>query len=351
MSAPELVGLPTLADRTWLDTADGVATATRQLVAAAFEADNTARQADRDPTQLSMSGLGGCTRAAAYSIAGTPPTDVAPPEDARQAMLGTWIHEHLLPGMAAQAGPDAVVEQPAQLRAAGLVIPGTLDLAMPEIVWDLKSVREWRLSGVRRHGTYADHRVQVMGYALARYQAGYPVRWVAWLYLDRATGDTHIEVEPFTNAAALAVVDRVSEIAYHAQAPDDAPREGHGPGLSFACDRCPWLRRCWGPDATPGEPGAQKSQAATIEGIVETLELYAAAAAVTGPAEKDKDFAKLVLSAVPDGRYGRWILRRGEPGETTDMAEVERLLTEHGIPVPKRPKAGAISVRPAPQEV
>lgn len=345
MSAPDLLAPP------GLDTAEDVRAFTRGLVYRAFEAENTARQAVRDPTALSMSGLGGCTRAAAYSIAGTEPTDVAPPEDARQAMLGTWIHEHLLPGMARLAGPDAVVEEPARLKAAGLVIPGTLDMAQPEIVWDLKSVKEWRLHGVRRRGTYSEHRVQVMGYALARYQAGYPVRWVTWLYIDRATGEIHVEVEPFSNAAALAVIERVEQIRYHAEDPDRAPREGRGPGLSFACDRCPWLRRCWGPDAIPGEKGAQRSQSATIEGIAEALDVYARAAELSGPAEKDKEFAKLVLAGVPSGTYGGWVLKRGKPGEMTDHAEAERLLAERGIPVPKKKKAGAISVRPAPQEV
>lgn len=342
---------PALAGRPLLDTADDVAGYTRALVYRAFEADNTARQADRDPTQLSMSGLGGCTRAAAYSIAGTAPTDVAPPEDARQAMLGTWIHEHLLPGMASAAGPDAVVEEPVKLKAAGLIIPGTLDLALPEVVKDLKSVKEWRLHGVRRRGTYSEHRVQVMGYALARYQAGYPVKWVVWLYIDRATGEIHVEVEPFTNAAALAVIERVEQIRYNAEDPDRAPREGRGPGLSFACDRCPWLRRCWGDDAVPGETGAQRSMAATIEGIAEALELYARAAEVSGPAEKDKEFAKLVVSGVRDGKYGRWELKRGKPGEQLDQSQVAADYAAMGREVPKKKTAGRIMVKPVGQEV
>jgi len=340
-----------LLDRPLLDTADEVAGYTRTLVSGAFQAENTARQADRDPTQLSMSGLGGCTRAAAYSIAGTPPTDVAPPEDARQAMLGTWIHEHLLPGMAAFAGPDTVVEEPVRLKAAGLVIPGTLDMAKPKIVWDLKSVKEWRLHGVRRRGMYSEHRVQAVGYALGRYQGGHPVKWVVLLYMDRATGEVHVEVEPFTNAAALAVIERVEQIRYHSEDPDTAPREGRGPGLSFACDRCPWLRRCWGDDAVPGQPGAQRSMAATIEGIAEALELYARAAEVSGPAEKDKEFAKLVLGGVADGKYGRWELKRGKPGEQLDQGQVAADYEARGLLVPKKRTAGRIMVKPVGQEV
>lgn len=341
---------PASADLVDLSTADAVAAFTRRAVTAAFTAENLDRQAGRDKLALSLSGVGGCTRAAAYSIAGTPPSDTPPVEDARQAVLGVWIDEHLLPRMARYAGPAAVVQQKVQLKAGGLIIPGTLDLALPEVVWDLKTVKEWRLFGVRRRGTYSEHRVQVMGYALARYQAGYPVKWVCFLYMDRATGEVHVEVEPFTNGAALAVVDRLETIRYHSARPDEAPRDARGPGLSFACDRCPWLRRCWGDDAVSGQPGVQKVLAATPAGVEEALRLYANAAAAAGAAKKDQEFAKLVLTATPNGQYGTWELDRGKPGSTTDMAQVTADYEVWGRPVPKKPTAGAISVKPAPQQ-
>ncbi len=91
--------------------------------------------------------------------------------------------------------------------------------------------------------------------------------------------------------------------------------------------------------------------AATIEGIAEALAIYAAGAALTGPGERDKDFAKLVLSGVPDGTYGPWILKRAKPGEQPDQTAMIELLTRMGVPIPMKRRAGAISVRPAPQEV
>lgn len=333
-----------------LSTPEAVAASTRRLVTRAFTLENDARQAHRDPTALTMSGLGGCTRACAYAIAGTPPSDVAPAEDARQAVLGVWIHEHLLPWLARLLGPDAVFEQPVELRAAGLVIPGTLDLANPIGVWDVKSVREWRLHGVRRAGTYSEHRVQVLGYALARFQAGHPVKWVAYLYIDRSTGDVHVEVEAFTNRAALAVIDRVETIRFHAQAPDQAPRDGRGPGLSYACDRCPWLRRCWGDDAQPGHTGVQQILAATPEGIEEALRLYIEGAAAESAGKKDKEFAKLVLANVPSGAYGRWELGRGRPGEMLDQQRVRADYAARGEAPPMMPTAGRIIVKFRPQE-
>ncbi len=345
-------------DRHQFGTAVDLADYTRDLVGTAFRHENTTRQADRDPTRLTMSGLGGCTRAAAYQIAGTPPSDVVVAEEARQAMLGTWIHEHLLPSLGDLLhadGSPAVVEEPVELHAASETIRGTLDLATDAVVWDLKSVREWRLGGVRRRGTYSEHRVQVLGYALARYQAGYPVRWVVWLYIDRSTGQVHVEVEEFTNAAALSVINRVGEIRFFADDnPDLAPRRSvagdrrnalRGPGLSFQCDRCPWLRRCWGDDAVPGVTGAQKSVAATDAGIEYALALYERGAEGESGGKSDKEFAKLILAEVPDGVYGAWEYRHGRPGSQRDWQEVERHYAELGMDVPKVRTAPPISVK------
>ncbi len=329
---------------------NALAAFTRDTVTAAFAAENAARQADRDPTELSMSGLGGCTKANAYAIAGTPPSDVPPPEDARQAVLGTWIHLHLLPWMAQLIGPAAMFEKPVKLNAAGLIIPGTLDLAAPGVCWDVKSVKEWRLHGVRRRGTYSEHRIQVLGYGLALYQAGFPVKWIVWLYIDRSTGEVHVEVEPFTNRAALAVVDRVEQIRYHAQRPDQAPRDGRGPGVSLACDRCRWLRRCWGDDARPGQTGVQRILAATPDGIVEALRLYAEGAAAESAGKKNREFAKLVLADVPAGDYGPWVLGRGRPGEMLDQQRVREDYALRGEPVPTMPTAGRLTVKSRPQE-
>lgn len=297
-----------------MDTVEAVAEYTAGLVGRAFAAENARRQADRDPTKLSLSGLGGCTRQAAYSVAGVEPTDVPAAEEARAAMLGTWLHDHLIPGMAEQIGAGAEVEAPVILKAAGLAIPGSLDLAHDALLWDLKSVKEFRLDGVRRNGAYSEHRVQVMSYALARYQAGHDVKWVVWLYVDRSTGEVEVVTERFTNAAAVAVLDRAKKIAWFAaNGPDGAPREARGPGLSWACDRCPWLRRCWGEDAEPGRKGAQRVLA-TREGIEQALGLYDAGRAAIKAGRDDQEFARAILDGVPAGTYGAWRLSRTKAG-------------------------------------
>ncbi len=339
------------------ESAGELAAYTRTLVGSAFQQENTTRQADRSPTRLTMSGLGGCTRAAAYSIAGTDPSDTPRPEQARMAMLGAWLHEHLLPGLQDLIqvdGTKAVVEEPVELSAAGLTISGTLDLAIDSVVWDLKSVREWKLGGVRRHGTFSEHRAQVMGYALARFQAGYPVRWVVWLYIDRSTGEIHVEVEEFTNRAALAVIDRIEEIRFFADDPDQAPRRTlrgerrsamRGPGLSFQCDRCPWLRRCWGDAAAPGIKGAQQSVAATDAGIEYALALYAAGAEAASVGRSDQEFAKLILTRVAPGRYGPWEFGFGKPGRSDDREQIVADYAARGAEIPRKQTAGPIIVK------
>lgn len=329
------------------DTAGQVAALVRELTGQVFADETRRRQEHRDQTRLTMSGLGGCTRACAYSLAGTPPSDVAPEEEARQAMLGDVIHGWFLPALAKLLGDGAQVEKPVQLRAAGITIGGTLDLVWNGLVLDLKTVREYRLHGVRRNGTYTEHEAQVYGYALAEHQSGRPVRWVAWLYMDRATGEVEIRVERFTNARALAVIDRVELLKDLSRDPDDAKREGRGPGLSYACNRCPWLRRCWGDDAVPGEVGAQRKIAATDRGIEYALAMYAAAVELEGAAKRDKEFAKAILDAVKPGQYGSWRYRLGRPGSVLDQDQVREDYAVAGKEPPKKPTSGRIMISPA----
>jgi hypothetical protein len=337
------------------ETTTDLADLMQELVAEAFETENTRLQEDRDPTALTMSGLGGCTRRNAYALAGVEPSDVHPPEQARQALLGTGIHTWFLPALArvitARLGQVCAVERRVALDAAGIRIVGQLDLAFDTVVLDLKTVREWKLHGVRRRGdrgAYTEHRVQVGGYALAEWQAGRRVEWVIYLYMDRTTGDVHPVVERFDNTAAVAVLDRVATLTRFAKEnPDAAPREARGPGVSLACDRCPWLRRCWGPTAVPGETGPQTQLAATPDGLIEVLKLALAATTVLSQAAADKDFAKLVLSGTKDGTYGGYKLSRGRDGERDDVEAMRKILTDLGIDIPKRRQAGSMFVRVA----
>jgi hypothetical protein len=314
------------------NTAGDVADDLRDLVAAAFTA--TSATNPHDPERLSLSGLGGCTRRAAYSVAGTPASDVPPPEQARQANLGTWEHDGLLPQIA-QLLPGALVEHPVELHAAGLRIPGRLDLWWPGLLLDLKTVGEHRLSGVRRAGApYPEHVVQTRGYALALHQAGMDVRWVASLYMDRADGGEEPMVERFDAPAALSVISRAEEIVEAAAEPDEARRDGRGPGLGFTCDSCPWLRRCWGDDAQPGVVGAQRNLARTDPQVEAALAMYVEARDREAAAKRDKEFAAAIIDGKRWGTYGPYELRRGRPHDVLDHETVRSDYATRGEAVP-----------------
>jgi hypothetical protein len=348
-----------------LDTAEAVRARIDDAVAAAFRAATAARA--RPPHSFSMSRLGLCTRASAYALAGTPISDTPELEEGRASNLGTWEHEGLLPYLAAELGVDAGTEVPVELHAAGLIIPGRADITAIHELGDLKTTGEHKLHKARRRNTCRpDHWVQAAGYALGRRQAGHDVHWLIIIYLDRATGDHETFVEPFDDAAALAVIDRVREIRRWADTdPDRAPRAGYarpwvderaprydGPGLGApdapgACDGCSWLRRCWGPTAVPGRVGAQRLKRTDRPAIEAALRLYDDATATISPAERDKDFAAAQLENVRPDVYGSMSLRWGAGGQHMDQAAVRAHYAELGLPVPMSPTRGSLLVRRA----
>lgn len=321
-------------------------------VTESFIADN--RERSRRPG-LSLSGLGGCSKAAAYAISKTPPSDEPGEEEARAAVLGGWEHAGLLPRMAEEFGGEH--EVPLKLRVAGIVVPGTADLIAPlpkgiaaepgaVALADAKTVGEHRLHGVRRAGAYEDHRVQVWGYALAAHQKGLTVEWVVWVYMDRATGEVETVVERFDVRTALAVVNHGRRLRMLADAPDHAPREGYGPGLSFACDRCWWLRRCWGEGAVAEREGAQRNLLHNDADIELAALMYHDAKRREKEAKSEADFAKATLTGVT-GRYGAWNVRYQGGANRLDQPRAKELLSEAGLEVPYKRAAGFVKVAPA----
>jgi PD-(D/E)XK nuclease superfamily protein len=314
-------------------------------VGAAFCEASAARA--RPAHQLGLSSLGGCRRRAAYALAGTPVSDHPPPREGRAANLGTWQHEGLLPQLAQVLDGEACVEREVVLRAAGLELTGHIDLDWGPVAIDLKTVGEHRLAWAA-DGPFPEHRVQVAGYALAKRQMGLPSRWCAWVYMDRASGTVRPHVEEFTTALGLRVVDRVEELARLAAQPDTAPRDERGPGLAYSCDECPWLRRCWGEDATPGEVGVQgQLLGRDAQAVAAALEEYVTARNTISDAKAVQEFARAVFEGSTPGVYGRWRWSTARAGQETDAAAAAQLLRDNGLGVPVRARAGALSVRPA----
>ncbi|MCZ7478837.1 hypothetical protein [Micromonospora sp. WMMC273] len=313
----------------------------RTAMGRAFRAETASRE--RDPHHLGLSSVGTCTRRAAYALAKTPVSDRPPVREARQANLGTWEHAGLLPRLSEQL-PGSRVESKVRLRAAGLELVGSIDLDDLDGVVDLKTVGEHRLAAVRRlWRPFYHNRVQVSSYALARLQMGRPVRWVAYLYMDRASGAEEVVVEPFTNALALEVIDRVTLLRALSADPDRAPRDERGPGLSLSCDECPWLKRCWGPDAEPSVVGPQA--VSTDPEIIAALADYDDARARASQAEADKKWALARLNRAAYGTYGPYRYGRKRDIEETDRAAAEQRLVDLGEPVPKKKKRGAVDIK------
>ncbi len=319
--------------------------AERARIAAAvsrgFMAESESRR--RHPHHFGLSSVGTCRRACAYALSKTPVSDVVPPEEGRAANLGTYQHAGLLPRVAAEL-PGAQIEVKVRLRLAGLDIPGSIDLDDPLTVIDLKTVGEHRLNGVRRvNAAYYNHRMQAGGYGLARYQEGRPPAFIGWHYLDRANGDECIVIEPFTDAFAEEVVDRVEELADWAETPDEAPRDERGPGLSIICDGCAWLRRCWGPDAEPGSTRALRVH--TDPEIEQALLDYDDARAREKQAKEDKDLAVAKFDGARYGTYGRVEYGRGKDIHSGDPHASLRKLKALGLDVPQGSKRGALKVK------
>lgn len=321
----------------------------------AFRLDTRRRQQHRRPDRITLSMVGSCLRKLAYALSGTPCSEPLQHEEGRQAAIGTWIHLHLLPLMQ-ELTPGAMIELAVVLRAAGLELHGSLDWLWvdPETgeaeVGDVKSVREWKINVIDRIGVIEEHEYQVWSYALAtaqlfeRLNLPYKVRWVWWLYIDRSTGQVRVKATEFTNEQAYAVLTRVALIKKSAAAPDKAKQEARGPGISPVCDGCRWLRTCWDEDARPGERGPQRILALTPEGILEALGLLHTANGVKNAAEKDIEFAKLVLAGTPDGDYGPYKLKRRPTGKMLDQKYVRQDYATRGQEPPMVDKAKALIV-------
>lgn len=302
----------------------------------AFTLFTTERQAERDDVlALTMSGLGGCTRQGAYRLAGTKPSEPIRYREMREANIGTMIHAGLLPHLATLLGGSDEID--VTLTAGGLTIAGRADLYSPEwkLVADLKTVGPHKMALIGDVAVPA-HRVQVAGYATAARASGKQVHWIAWVYLDRATGAEHVVVEEFTDELVDMVEQRCTDLATYAADPDTAPRDQRGPGLSIICDQCPWLRQCWGADAAPGEVGAQRILAHDDAGVADAIRLYDEARARAKQAKDDQEFARAMFSGYEPGAYGEWEFYWSSGGETNDKDAAIALLDQAGIPIPRK---------------
>jgi hypothetical protein len=211
-------------------TAEDVAGLIRGRVREAFQLAEDKHA--RDPYAMSASRVGGCTREAAYRLAGTPPTDPGNQGLRRQAWLGTWFHRGFMPMLRLRLG-RARTEVPITLRTGGIELPGRFDLwarrrSSGDIVIDGKTVAPYGLEWVRRDGMRDKDRLQLRTYAAGLVQAGATVRWIVAVYFDRASGDDEVIVEPFGPREYAETMERITQLIDMARDPDTAPRDERG---------------------------------------------------------------------------------------------------------------------------
>lgn len=326
----------------------------------AFQAESATRQ--RGPYVLGMSTLGRCTRQLGYVLAGTPASDTPPVREGRAANLGTWEHEGLNPRIAEiLVEHDAKCETELTATIAGHQFIGHADIEVDNGIIDLKTVGEYKLSKVRLNGPFPEHLLQVGAYALARLQAGRPVDWIVIYYLDRANGDEEIIVIPVTRALLLDVIERVNVISMALDQPETLPRmsasgwSNAGPGASFTCDECHFLRHCWGPDAQPGKPVRVQAKSLEDPEAHSVLAEYLAAQQEEAAAKRRKDAAKARMVDMQPGQYTQpgqptLSLTRGKPIEKFDQGQAKVLLAKLGAPMPMAICAGQTRVRAVKNE-
>lgn len=324
------------------------------------------QQARRALFGLSMSYLGGCRRESAYRIAGVEPdaqyVEVMDEDQARAAMVGTWIHDGLLPELAALLAGGEHEKRVELVVPIGPTVDGVTPLTKVDGstdcytraagggVIDLKTVGAYKLGDIDVYGPRERHRTQVRGYAAALVQMGMPVAWTAWVYLDRGDGTVKTVVEPFGEEEYVSVLRRVQHLVQLAEDPDYAPRDERGPGLSWVCDGCPFLRRCWGENAEPGSSRAiavhdDADIAFAGEQVVELRAKYNAL-------EKQIDFYKAQVGKPEAGQYGGIKVTYGKDGVKPDVPALIQMLKDRGVPeeaIPMVPRPGNTYIRRAPK--
>jgi hypothetical protein len=331
------------------------------VVGAAFRAAN-AKRARSQQRAIGMSELGGCRRQAAFRVLNYEPTN--PEEertdkyaDSREAMIGTMIHETILPIME-EMSMTAKIEVPVVLRFDGLPdIPGTSDLvdASEHLILDVKTVGRHGAMSVQTHGPKKGHIWQTHGYATAAIQAGINIKHIALVYIDRSDGQViHVHYQDYDPTVVTDIEQWWREVNA-ATDPFGLPRDEKGPGLSRTCDWCMFLNACWGADAVPGNKGAQRSILDEIppserrDEVENYLRQYRDATEREKAAKADKAFAREVLVGADSGVYGSMSLKWGAPGtyEQLDGEAAERALVAAGLPIPKveRSRDARIDVR------
>lgn len=330
------------------------------LVGAAFRTANDKR-ARSQQSALGMSELGGCRRQASFKTLGIEPTNPRNERldvfaDSREAMIGTMIHDLVLPQIEAMS-LTAKIEQPVVLKFPGLPeIPGSADMVDEDVLVDLKTLGHNSVRSVESNGPQKKHIWQTHGYAQALIDSGHQINSIALVYIDRSNGQVvHVHYQQFDPL----VVEEIEAWWIEVNSTDDPmdlPRDERGPGLSRTCDWCPWLKACWGEGAVPGGTGIQARVLEEFPDDERTHEVervlldYIEAHRAEKAAKEAKAYAREVLSATDEGVYGSMVLKRTRETvtEVLDVDAAKDVLLSNGLPLPmtERINTSRLMVKP-----
>lgn len=295
-------------------------------------------QANRQPG-LSMSGLGGCQRRAAFNLLGASETDV---QDKWAAMRGTALHTYILSARK-QAHPELEVPEVdgtpcGPLNLPGLpLVPGTFDEYDPrdDTLTDYKTQEPDRVHWHLRNGPDLEHAFQTVGYAIARGAKHARIVYVP----TSGTFDEWVVCELDVEAWMPRLVDWLAAVADGVESGADLPR---GKPYDW-CERfCPFFTACRGDDMRADLEEITDPQ------IVAAAEQYVQARAAESAAEKDKKAARTLLEGLR-GRAGNVVIsqqsRQNKPSLDAEQVTADYARTGAVPPYVTPPKSYALSVK------
>lgn len=306
----------------------------------------------REPGQWSIGASDTSTCPKKIEYRNRPPEGmVRAPEDSREALMGTMIHDGVTERMRAL--------YPWRDFGGKVTIPGldresefdSYDPIIGELE-DYKTAGDWRWDQVGDHGPEEDVWEQAMLYALALISAGRMVKTVKITYIKRANGHDESFVRPYDEHMAKAALDRLLGYATALDLGIELPKTGKGPSLDPLCRRCFAREDCWNTEAA--QIAGRSPESYTILGaepddptIVWAIEKKIEASRLTSEAKNAADEAKVLLEGVTPGRYADYegyITGGGSPPDW--KAHAGLLATYYDLPEDERPPLASI---PEPQ--
>jgi hypothetical protein len=296
-----------------------------------------------------VSDVGGCGRAVWYRE--HPPTGYVPAKvDRRQAALGTVIHQA---GERARAYRYPWRRYEFEVRIPGLDKRGKIDEYDPVLgeVSDLKteSHGKWGMTG--EDGPSDSAWAQVMVYALAVEEMGWPVRTVRIMAVNRSSGEEEHFRRDYDPAEARDALDELVGLATLLDL-GVVPARIHDAGPdAFPCGWCPARLHCWNVEAA--KAAGRSPQSYTVLGPEPddpTIEwaarrVHAATKAAT-EAEKAKEAVTPLLEGIPPGTYGRMQITARSRKMPDHKAHANRVLGLYPLPKEHRPPVEQIEHPP-----